>query len=234
MATRQEIVAAITSIIQDKAFDETVIIAKMNNAVSRIAAGIRMPNGEVSPPLPDLYTYDTVVTVTTGSSVSLPANYQRKVFQIYDDTGNKILPPNGGDYYSFSLFMRQVNNMNLAEAGEVYRVCVKGTKLLYQGIPSAAYTLGIHYYRKPVDMATDDAPPDGIPEHLQLDLVKHYVLMNLYGEAIEDGQDNRGIGTKYHAERFFSTMVDLIDFIGRDEEPVYYGQESGEDRGICD
>jgi hypothetical protein len=55
------------------------------------------------------------------------------------------------------------------------------------------------------------------------------------GEKIEDGQDNTGIGTKYHTAKFFEAMTDLIDFIGiTDASPMYYGEGGYEDRGIVD
>jgi len=225
MATLAEIITAIEEVLQDSTYTDTILTGKINVAVSRIAAGIRMPNGETSPPLPDLFSYGTVNTSTTLPYVSLPANYQRSVRLVYDSTNYKIEPPQGGDYYSFALFMQIINNMSLAEAGSIYAVAVKGTKIYYQGIPAAATPLGVHYYRKPVDMDDDTDTPDGIPDHLALDLIKHYVLKEIMGEAIEDGQGNSGSSTQYHTAKFFETMIDLMDYIGEDGEPRYYGQD---------
>ena len=225
---------AIQDILQDSAYTTTKIAELINDAVNSIAAGIRMPNGQISPPLPDLFTQNTVTTSTTLPYVSLPVNYQRKVINIYDSSGYRIAPPSGGDYYAFALFLKRVNNFNLTEAGSVYRVCVKGSKLYYQGIPTAATTLGLHYYKKPTTMVTATDEPDGIPEHLQLRLIKHYVLKEIFGEAIEDGQDNHGIGVKYHTGKFYEAMTDLCDFVGIDAEPMYYGSGDYEDAGTCD
>ena len=187
-----------------------------------------MPDGSSSPPLPDLYQYATVDT-TALAYADLPTDYQRNVFLINDNTGCKINPPNNGDYYSFNLFLRQSADLTLAETGSVYRVCVKGRKLYYQGIPATAENIGVHYYRKPVAMVADADEPDGIPDHLQMRLIKHYVCKEILGEAIEDGQDNSGVGTKYHTNEFFRAMTDLIDFVGIDAEPQYYG---GDDDGM--
>ncbi|OGP67095.1 MAG: hypothetical protein A2031_07955 [Deltaproteobacteria bacterium RBG_19FT_COMBO_43_11] len=228
------LLTSITEIIQDPAYTETILTDKINSAVSIIAAGIRMPNGQISPPLPDLFKVGTVATITTDSKVPLPTDYQRKVMVIVDSSGNRILPPVGGDYYSFALFLKQISNLNITETGEIYKICVKGSNLYYQGIPAAAQTLGIHYYRKPAAMTDDDDVPDGIPEHLQERLVKHYVVKEIFGEAIEDGQDNSGIGTKYHTGKFYEAMTELCDFIGIDAEPQYYGDDGSEDRGACD
>lgn len=229
-----DIVTSIQSILDDPAYTSEIVVTKINQAVSRIAGGIRMSNGEVSPPLPDLYAYGTVDTSITLPYVSLPADYQRGIFSVYDSSNDLIRAPRGENYYAFSRFLSMASNKSLAEAGSIYQVAVKGSRIYYQGIPTASTTLGIHYYRKPVDMALDGDTPDGLPDHLSEDLVKHYVLKEIFGEKIEDGQDNTGIGTKYHTGKFFEAMTDLIDFIGRDEGPQYYGSGGLEDAGACD
>ena len=228
------LMSKIHSVVQDPAFYGTDLIERINDAVSAISAGIRMPDGSVSPPLPDLFTISTVTTVLGLAYASLPVNYQRGLTYVYDSSGLKISHPRGGDYYSFNLFLRQANHKALMETGSVYMVCVKGSKLYYQGIPSAATTLGVHYYKRPTPMVTATDEPDGIPEHLQLRLIKHHVCKEIFGEAIEDGQDNAGIGTKYHTAKFFEAMTDLVDFIGIDATPTYYGGDDFEDAGACD
>jgi hypothetical protein len=234
MATLASIIFSLQSILQDAAYTEPILTEQINGAVANIAAGIRMPNGETSPPLPDLYTYASVSTSTTLPYVLLPTNYQRAVFNIYDDTMYRILAPRGGDYYAFSKFLKQVNKLDFSEQGAVYMACIKGSKLYYQGIPSSPYVMGLHYYRKPTLLAAQGDVPECIPDHLQASIIKHYVIKDLFGEKIEDGQDNTGIGTKYHTTKFFEDMIDLVDFIGRDAEPMYYGSGGFEDRGACD
>ena len=234
MATLTSLVTAIQNILQDSVYTGPYLIEQVNDAVLNIAAGIRMPNGEISPPLPDLYARTTVNTDTTLPYVPLPVDYQRNVFNVFDDTNYQILPPNGGDYYAFSRFIKQISQLNLSESGEIYRVCVKGRNLYYQGIPTTSTTLGVHYYRKPVPMALDGDEPEGIPEHLAGSIIKHYVCFNLYGEKIEAGVSEPAIGMKYHQEKFYADMTDLIDFVGRESEPMYYGTGRFEDRGSCD
>ena len=234
MATLSEIVAVTRRILDDPAYTEPLIVEELNKTLQRVAAGIRMPDGGVSPPLPDLHSYGTVTTSLTLPYVSLPTDYQREVVRIYDSTGNRYEPPRGGDYYAYNLFLRQIARMDLVEAGEIYALCVRGTRLYYQGIPMVATTIGLHYYRKPAVLALDGDVPDGIPEHLAEDILKHGVLKEIFGEKIEDCQDNSGIGTKYHSMKFYEVMTDLVDFIGTDGEPQYYGSGGFEDRGVCD
>lgn len=229
------LVEEIQKIIADSAFDDTDITARLNRKQKEIAAGVKMPDGSYSPPLPDLYKYSTVTTSTSLAYVSLPTDYQRNVFKILDSSGNVYKPPRGGDYYAFNLFIKQIADMRLTETGSIYKVAIKGGKIYYQGIPTVADTIGVHYYRTPTDMALDDDSPDGIPEHLQLRLLKHGVLADMFGEAIEDGQDNSGIATKYHTGKFYEAMIELCEYIGIDAEPQFYGSDTEfTDNGVCD
>ena len=234
MATLSSLVTEIDSILDDSAYTEDIIVSKINDAVSAIAAGVIMPDNTLSPPLPDLYTIGSITTSLTLSYVSLPADYQRNVTLVIDSDGVKVDHPSGGNYYSFAKFLKQTSNLNLTESGSVYRVAIKGSKIYYQGIPTVATVFSLHYYKKPTDMVADDDAPEGLPDHLQRRLIKHYVLKEIMGEKIEDGQDNTGIGTKYHASKFAEAMKELINFIGVDSLPLYYGSDDSEDYGVCD
>lgn len=226
---------SIKEIIQDAAYTDTLLTGRINAAVSAIAAGIRMPDGQISPPLPDLFKYDVVNTSITLPYVSLPTDYQRKVIKIYDSSSYLISPPAGGDYYSFAKFLSRLNKLDMTETGSIYQVAIKGTKLYYQGIPSASTTIGLHYYRKPTILAGDSDVPEGIPEHLTGDLIKHWVIKELYGETIEAGVTEPSRGMEYHTRKFYEQMINLADFIGIDATPEFYGTDSGgEDGGVCD
>jgi hypothetical protein len=227
MTTLSDLVSAIDEIIDDAKYTEPKLIARINDAINVIAGGIRMPDGSTSPPLPDLFTYGTVSTSITLPYASLPADYQRKVFLVYDSTNYKINPPQGGDYHSFALFMKIVSRMDLGEAGSIYAVAVKGDKLYYQGIPAAATTLGIHYYRKPVDITLHENIPDGIPDQFQMRLVKHYVIKEIMGEMLEAGVTEPAVGFKYHEGKFYAAIQDMCDFIAiQDAEPQFYGEDN--------
>lgn len=234
MTTLSDLVSAIDEILADAKYTEAVIVKRINTIVKEIAGGTRMPNGQISPPLPDLFSYGTVNTSTTLPYVSLPATYQRKVTLVYDSTNYKISPPSGGDYYAFALFTKQIQNMALSETGSIYLVAVKGTKIYYQGIPTSSTTLGLHYYRQPVDMALDGDTPDGIPDHLAMRLIKHGVIKDVYGEIIEAGVSEPSRGLQYHEGKFYAAMTDLCDYVGIDAAPEYFGNDGADDYGACD
>ena len=224
-------------IIQDSSFYSEAT-SRINAAVTAIAAGIRMPDGMTSPPLPDLWDMQTVTTSTTLPHVALPNAaghvYQRGLHMVADSNGNQLFPPNGGDYYSFRLFLNRATKKDLSQSGAVSMVCVKGSNLYYQGIPTAAKTLTVHYYREPVVMALTTSTPDGIPSQFAERLIVHYVAKEVFGSYVEDGDNNQATGYKYHAGRFYEAMTDLIDFVGIDAEPEYYAGGDFIDLGIVD
>lgn len=236
MATLSEIQLSISTAIQNLAYLDSMLAARINDCITSIAGGIRMPNGLASPPLPDLYSSGTVSTATDAAFKTLGATYQRNVFMVVDSNGDKIAPVDGGDYYSFGLFLEHITEKALTESGSIYRVCVKGSNLYYQGIPTSSVNLTVHFYRLPVDISSNGNTPDGLPEHLELKLIKHYVCKDIFGENIynDPSAPKKAI---YHEVKFYETMQELIDFIGlTDEIPVYYagGNSSFIDRGICD
>lgn len=212
-------------ILQDSSY-YSGITDRINDAIESIAAGVRLPDGRTTPPLPDLYDMATVTTSITLPYVSLPSDYQRNVFMVADNAGEKIYPPKGGGYYAFALFLKQARRQDLAQAGTIDRVCVKGSKLYYHDIPSAAKTLTVHFYREPVAMSDDSDDVDGIPSHLQKRLVKHYVCREVFGEGLEDGENSRQVGYTYHTNRFYEACVELIDFIGIDAEPEFFDSDN--------
>jgi hypothetical protein len=222
MSTLSSLVENIDKIVQDTdEYPEIVLANLVNDAVNTIAAGVRLLDGRISPPLPDLYKITTVYT-TVHAYLDLPGTHQRNVFLVADSSGNRIAPPKGGDYYSFMLFLNSLIKKDLSETGSVLKVCVRGKRLYYQGIPSVQESLTIHHYRKPVRMTGGGNVVDGIPEHLTKRLVVNYVISDIMGSQIEDGEGSAKAGAAYHQAEFHKALIDLADFIGEpDAEPMY-------------
>jgi len=179
------------------------LIAKINNAVTKIAGGIRMPNGMISSPLPELMKIDTLTT-TTEACVALPSDYQRAVFQISNSDGYKIESIEGVGYYDFRLFLEEVDKKDLSEAGTVKNAVVHGNFLYYQGIPAINEILTIMFYRKPINAVAGIDVIDGIPEHLSLDLIGNYVSSQLLKDKKEG---------EHYLAKFWLVMDDLISYI---------------------
>lgn len=224
MSTRQEIEDAIQENLKDHLRGPFDIRGRINRMVTRIAAGIRMPDGTLSPPLPDLSISGTVTTATDAAYKALPvtagAAYQRNVWMVHDSNEAMISPPTHGDYYDYQAFLEQAAKKDLSSVGSVIVACVLGANLYYQAIPASAEALVAYFYRKPVDMATDDATPDGIPLPFQFDLLFHGVCADVFGDAIgneikESVQypDKAFSKHRRHTAEFYRTMTEMIGFV---------------------
>mgnify|MGYP001815683839 CR=1 FL=1 len=235
MATLREIDYSIRYNMHEGLYDPVDVLLRINNAVTRIAAGIKLPDGRVSPPLPDLYSSGTVATGSGVAVVSLPSTYQRNLFNVVDSNKDRVPPPNGGDYYSFQMFTRRSRYKDLSETGSVYMACVKGTNLYYQAIPSSSVNLGVYFYRKPVPMSAKTDEPDGIPEEYALDIVKNYVLADVYGDHLGHQDKAKEISPKFfadkrqlHLQRVYEIADEMMQFVGEAEgDPEYYAYEEG-------
>ena len=208
-----ELVTEITDVVQDPTFTETIIKALINDAVLKIATGDMISGKyELTPPLPDLYQTDDVVTDTSGS-VSLPVDFNRNVVMVVNSNNDEIPIEN-----SFSKFRRKYVK---EAAGSVFRCAVNGSTLYYRDIPSAAETLTVHYYRNPETLVTDGSTPSEIPAVLHRKLIVGYVCKELFNK-IEDGLENSKINTKYYTQEYMRGLIDLGILIGDNKEPDYY------------
>ena len=181
----------------------------INQGVSEIAGGMPslldgienpIPNA-LTPPLPELFTIGTVTTSTTVAFVAMPTNFHRDLQLVVSPTGSEI-----DIAHSFIEFAETYPLLN--KAGRISEAIEHGRKLYYQGIPTSAETLTLHYYRKPVDMVADADVPDGIPSHLQISLLVNFAAWKAW-EHIEDGIEGETPNTTRFKNSFLSAMRTL-------------------------
>ncbi len=187
----------------------------INRAVSVIAGGILMPDPpqRLSPPMPDLYSSETVSTSTENAYVDLPDTFGRELFfATVGTTPVKI-------FGVFSEFLRHYPTLSLTST--VVAVSHKAGKLYYQGKPASSVNITLHFYRLPVamDVEDDDAVPDGIPSHLQESLLVFWAAKEIFN-LIEDGIGDQKTNTTVYNSLFSKALIDLEAVVGRDQEPV--------------
>lgn len=177
----------------------------INQGVLEIAGGIPslldgitnpLPNS-LTPPLPDLFTIDTVST-GANAYVNMPSNFHRDLQFVSSSAGSEI-----DIATSFIEFAETYPLLN--KSGRISEVIEHGRKLYYQGIPTSAETLTLHYYRKPVNMVNDDDVPDGIPVHLQIPLLVNFAAWKAY-EHLEDGIEGEIPNTMKFKNLFLEAM----------------------------
>jgi hypothetical protein len=181
----------------------------INQGVSEIAGGMPslldgianpLPNS-LTPPLPDLFTIDTVSTSISAAYVDMPVDFQRDLQFAASATGSEIDIAD-----SFIEFVETYPLLN--KSGRITEVIEHGNKLYYQGIPTVSEEVTIHYYRKPVDMVNDADTPDGIPEHLQISLLVNFAAWKAH-EHLEDGVEGENPNTLKFKNNFLETMRTL-------------------------
>lgn len=157
MATLAELKEIVSDIIKDAAYRKNKVTKYLNLSVTEIAAGLPSTFGSfLTPPLPNLFTIDTVTTVTDASVIAMPITFQRSLVLAANSSGNEIDISNSWiDFAS--------TNPLLIKTGNLYEVIELGKNLYYKNIPTTAEDITLHFYRLPVDMVNDEDEPDGIP-----------------------------------------------------------------------
>ncbi len=207
-----EIVKEILRVVDDDRYTETAIKSLVNEAVLSIASG-RMYSFRltISPPLPRLYTTDTVLTVAGDDSLTLPADFNRDVVQVLNSDSEIIPIPSLRKF--LRLYPEQV-------AGAVFRCAIKGNKLFYRDIPTVAETLTVHYYKNPATLTLDDDIPDCIPVQLHRSLIVPYVCREVFN-VLDANSKGKSRAKKYEA-MFLYGMDQLYGFLPEDGDPEYY------------
>ena len=194
MTTLLNLTSFVQRILQDNAFDDD-ITTYLNQAQLEIAGGMQSALGDwLTPELPELLTIGTVTTDTDVAYVNMPTNFQRRLQFVASASGTEISIEENFIEFTATYPL-------LDKAGIITSVVEKGGKFYYQGIPSVAEDVTLHYYRKPTDMSNNTDEPDGIPSQLQKELLVNHTCWKIF-ELIEDGLEGPGVNTQRYMELF--------------------------------
>lgn len=205
MATYAELQTRVAKLVQDADLVSDADIDfgdLLNEGVNEIAGGMQSSLGSwITPPLPELFTIDTVDTATDAAYVSMPTDFHRGLQLAVRATGQEIDIAN-----SFIEFTETYPLLD--KSGIISEVIEHGGNLYYQGIPTSSEAITLHYYRKPVEMSDDDDLPDGIPLHLQIPLLVNYAVWKAY-EFTEDGLEGELVNTQKFMGLFLNALRTL-------------------------
>lgn len=209
----RELIERVKEKIHDASFTPSMILAKLNKGVGRIANLVD---------LPDLKSSDTVET-GEDAYVSLPSDagnvFHRKDKSLFfvssDSQDNEVTIEE-----SWIKFLGKWPTLD--DAGNVQQVCVRGSRLYFQPIPSTADTLTLHFFRRPVAMTANSSDePDGIPEDLQEDLLVNFACWDIYSQ--KEDEDGKTPETDKYKGLFAQALAELKLFVGpKDDRPDYY------------
>ena len=198
MSTFDELIARVDALVQDPDVSD-LIPSLINQGVYEIAGGMKsLLLDIIIPPLPDLFTIDSVTTDTSLAYVDMPSTYHRNLQFVVAASGSEIDIAN-----SFIEFSETYPALN--KIGNISEVIEQGGKLYYRGIPSTEEEINLHFYRKPVIMVANDDEPDGIPVHLQMSLLSNFALWKAY-EFIEDGLEGEVPNTMKYKSYFIEAL----------------------------
>ena len=174
MATLGQLKDIIADIIKDAAYRKARVTKYINLSITEIAAGLPSTLGSfLTPPLPNLFTIDTVTTVTNTSFVAMPITFQRSLIFAVNSSGSEIDVSNSWiDFASTNPLLNKIGNL--------YEVIDVGKNLYYKNIPASAEDITLHFYRLPVDMVNDDDEPDGIPVNFHERLIVNYTVYRTF------------------------------------------------------
>ena len=204
MATLTQLRALITDIVpnDDNRFSTDDIDLYINQGINEIASGMQSTLGSfLTPPLPLLFSIDTVDTDIDGAFVSLPDTYQRGLHFAANENGVEI------DIANSWIEFASINPL-LDKTGSIYEVIEQGGSVYYQGIPAISEEISLHFYRLPVDMVTTDSTPDGIPSHLQIPLLVNYACKEMFN-LIENGMAGAKVDTGQYTAKFMYALRTL-------------------------
>jgi hypothetical protein len=202
MATFEELRDRVDTLVDDSSI-ATLTDSFINQGVSEIAGGVHSTVSDViMPPLPELFSIAAVTSDITLAYVDMPTTYQRNLQLAVAARGSEI-----DIAHSFIDFTETYPALD--KTGIISEVAEQGGKLYYQGIPSVAEEINLHFFRKPVIMSADSDEPDGIPEHLQISLLTNFAAWKAF-EFIEDGIEGEMPNTlKY--KTFFTDALKVLE-----------------------
>lgn len=209
MATLAQLKSKVSDILSDSQYRTFSVVKYLNAGVTDIAGGLPSAFGSfLTPPLPDLFSTDTVSTSTVEAYVSMPATFQRDLVFAANEDGVEIDISNSWiDFASTEPL--------LDRSGRIYEVIEQGDYLYYQGIPTSSEDITVHFYRLPVDMAAKDDTPDGIPAGFQERLLVNYAVYKTF-ETI--GPPEKAV---YYENIFKKAMHDLEISLPFDTKPLF-------------
>ena len=227
MTTASQLVYAVAETTQSPDHDDAAILAILNRGLLEVAGGGDRAHGTVViPPLPGLFTSDTITLGAGLPTVEMPTDFHRSLARVeYNGVPLKHYPS-----------WRKFKDWFQRERGLPFGYCLVGSFLWVGPVQSAAVDLDVYYHRLPEEMEiveADDGPPvveavddepDALPKHLHHKLLVNYAAKEIFSE-IEQGLDGQSPDTMKYTALYHAALTDLERFIG---------PEDGEAQAVAD
>lgn len=185
----------VLGVVKDSSFDETSVVELLNDCAGAVSRRFIIPSLDAA---------STVTALSTGSSIPLPANFQRNLYFCDDGTSfNDIQVCNSKDQLS-----RYYDPGLTKQATLIRGVAAVRPLLYYAPIPIADTVLTIRYQQKPSAITLSTELDDHILPYGFTDIWENYVLWKLFSK-IEQGMEGQKVDTSYYMNLFVGYMDEL-------------------------
>lgn len=204
MPTLDDIRSRLTRIVQDTSYTSEILDGYINEAYTRVASLVL---------LPDLESTGLITTSTTAASVPIPAswNFDRNLYMCSpvdeDDEESKIEVLS-----SIAVLARRFPDYRLDVTTGPVTVCTTTRNSFhYYAVPDVATQFNCAFYQKPALLVSDDDTPDSLPEFLHYKLLVSGAAAEIFTE-IEEGVDGVMVNTNKHNKRFDNAIDELAAY----------------------
>ena len=201
--TLSELVTEVNRVVQASSYATATITQFLNDGLEEISGRIRLPS---------LFASSAFTATTDASYGSLPSDYYRDLNYVFSSSNEQDV-----DIYPSYEWLRKEYMSVWDDTGDVTGVAIDGSNLHYQGIPSTAETIQLHYYTQPTLLSDDTDTPSCLPMHLARRILVAYCCKELF-TLIEDGIDGQKTNTSYWNARFEQLFRELEKHVNN---PVY-------------
>ncbi len=179
----------VENLVDDSSYDADIIDSYINETLI-FAAGLVN--------LPTLKMIDVVDTVQNQAYTSvIPAN------STFSGVLRRVKKADGSEPRIYPDLERFLDDYTMDNEGAVEAVCLEGSTLWYQKIPSSPETLTILYFKNPSPLSKDGDEPSDFPSHIHRKLFVHGTAFTIF-DQIEDGVEGDKVNTKNHFWHSFS------------------------------
>lgn len=148
---------------QDSSFSTSRIIRYLNDCQKYVSSIVQLPR---------LETTGTVTTSSSANYVSMPTDYQRKLYKAHSTTHNRWIKV----YVSKSDMDRFFPDID--QSGAIKAVAVQGRYLHYQ--KRAEESLTLYYLKQPTELTELNSQPDSVPEEFVRGLMVNFTLKEIF------------------------------------------------------
>jgi hypothetical protein len=195
---------------QDSSFTFARILRYLNDCQKHVSSLVQLPNLEAT---------GTVTTSSSVNYVSMPTDYQRKLYKCNSSTNNRWIKV----YESKAAMDRFFSDTDLS--GSIVAVTVQGSQLHYQRRSSEELTL--YYLKKPTDLTGENSQTECIPEPFVRGLMVNFALKEIFSIKSVRTPEAKEFHDLY-STNFNEEMDRLREYLGPERQaPIEVPDEMG-------